>query len=152
MDKRAIAPLVATLLLISFAVSIGVVVMNFGRAQVELQAQCAIDVNMKLSEIGGKKQVCLDSAKNDIAFTIENGVNINVEGLLINIIGSQKAETSELNDAKITKSGIYLGHVNYDKDTAGEIRQIRFTPKVILHDTPEICTEKSLIIEEVSAC
>nr|MBT4247346.1 hypothetical protein [Candidatus Woesearchaeota archaeon] len=63
MDKRGIAPLIATMLLISFAVSLGMVVMNFGRAQVELQAQCAIDVNLKISEIAGAKEVCLDPAK-----------------------------------------------------------------------------------------
>jgi len=152
MDKRGIAPLIATMLLISFAVSLGMVVMNFGRAQVELQAQCAIDINMKISEIAGKQEVCLDAAKQELKFTIENGVNIKVEGLLVNIIGSERAETFELDDAKMTKSGIYLGRVPYDASASGTIRQIRFTPKVILYDTVEVCAEKSLIFENIGVC
>jgi flagellin-like protein len=150
--KRGIAPLVATLLLISFAVSLGVVIMNFGRAQVELEAECAIDINLKLSEIGGEKQICYDAAKKDISLTLENGVNIKVEGLIANIIGSQKAESFELNDAKIGKAGTYLGHVTYDSAVSGEIRQVKITPKVILYDEEQICIEKSLIAENVKVC
>lgn len=152
MDKRGIAPLVATLLLISFAVSLGVVIMNFGRAQVELEAQCAIDVGLKFTNIGGNEQVCYDPAKKDIAFTIENGVNIKVEGLIINIIGSQQAQTFELNEAKMGKVGTYIGHLNYDQTSNGQVRQMKITPKVVLYDEEVICVEKSLTIETVGNC
>ena len=108
MNKRGIAPLVATLLLISFAISLGVVIMNFGRAQVELEAQCAIDIGLRLAEIGGKEDICFNQGKSEIRFTIENGVNIDVEGLIVNIIGTEKADTFELNDAKMSKAGNYL--------------------------------------------
>ena len=152
MDKRGIAPLVATLLLISFAVALGVVIMNFGRAQVELEAQCAIDIGMKFSNIGGQQQVCFDAASKKLSFTIDNGVNIKVEGLIVNIIGTQKAETYELNDAKMGKAGIYVGNVAYDQATVGNIRQLKITPKVILYDEEQICVEKSLTIENVRPC
>ena len=152
LDKRAIAPLVATLLLISFAISLGVVVMNFGRAQVELQAQCPINIGLKLAMIGGENQVCYDTAKKALSFTAENGVNIKVSGLIVNIIGSQEAQTFELNDAKITKAGTYIGHVNYDSVKSGEIRQLKITPKIVLYDAEEICVEKALIVEKVVGC
>lgn len=151
-DKTGIAPLVATLLLISFAVSLGVVIMNFGRAQVELQAQCPINIGLKLSQIGGKDQLCYDAAKKDISFTLENGVNINVEGLVINVIGSNEAKSSELTDAKIIKAGTYFGHMNYDESVSGTIRQVKIIPQVNLYDEVQICTEKALITESVSVC
>jgi flagellin-like protein len=152
MNKRGIAPLVATLLLISFAVSLGVVIMNFGRAQVELEAQCAIDVGLRLAEIGGMEDICFDQAKNEIRFTIENGININVEGLIVNIIGTEKAETFELNNAKMGKAGNYLGKIKYNKANSGEVRQIKISPKVILYDEEQICIEKALIIEKINNC
>ena len=152
MNKRGIAPLVATLLLISFAVALGVVIMNFGRAQVELEAQCAIDIGLKFSEIGGKEDYCFDTATGKLRFTVENGVNIKVDGLIVNIIGTTKAETFELNDAKLGKAGTYVGNVAYNKAVGGEIRQMKITPKVILHDTEQICTEKALVVEKVSLC
>ena len=152
MNKKGIAPLVATLLLISFAVALGVVIMNFGRAQVELEAQCPINVGLKLAQISNTDEICYDQTKKDISFTLENGVNIKVEGLIVNIIGSQKADSFELNEAKINKAGNYLGHVKYDTTTGGEIRQIKITPKVILYDEEQICIEKALVIENVKAC
>ena len=152
MNKRGIAPLVATLLLISFAISLGVVIMNFGRAQVELEAQCAIDVGLRLAEIGGKEDICFNQAKSEIRFTIENGININVEGLVVNIIGTEKADTFELNNAKMSKAGNYLGKIKYNKAVSGEVRQIKISPKVVLYDEEQICIEKAVIIEKISNC
>ena len=142
----------ATFLLISFAIAVGVVVMNFGRAQVEQQAECAIDINLKFSKISNQDQICYDASKKDIAFTIENGINIKVEGIIINTIGSQKADSLELNDAKIGKAGVYLGHMKYDKAISGDMKQLKITPKVMMYDQEQICTEKALVVENLRAC
>mgnify|MGYP001615895057 CR=1 FL=1 len=142
----------ATFLLISFAVAIGVVVMNFGRAQVEQQAECAIDINLKFSKISNQDQICYDASKKDITFTIENGINIKVDGLILNTIGSQKADSLELNDAKIGKAGVYLGHMKYDKAVSGDMKQLKITPKVTMYDQEQICTEKALVVENLRAC
>jgi flagellin-like protein len=152
MNKRGISPLIATLLLIGFAVALGVVIMSFGRAQVELEAQCAIDVGLKFSSIGGKQQFCLDKAKNQLKFTIENGVNIKVTGLVVNVIGTETADTFQLNDAKMVKAGTYLGKVPYASSIGGVIRQVKITPKVVLQDIEEVCSEKALISESVPPC
>ncbi|HIH13113.1 TPA: hypothetical protein HA242_05295 [Candidatus Woesearchaeota archaeon] len=151
-DKRGIAPLIATMLLLSFAVSLGVVVMNFGRAQVELQAQCPINIGLKLAVINGQNQICYDLAKKEVTFTVENGVNINVEGLILNAIGSKEAKSTELNDAKIIKTGTYLGHASFDSSISGDLRQIKIIPKVIMYDEEQICVEKALIAENIKAC
>ncbi|MBT4935511.1 hypothetical protein HOL21_03095 [Candidatus Woesearchaeota archaeon] len=152
MNKRGISPIIATLLLISFAVALGVVIMSFGRAQVELEAQCPINVGLKLAVVGGVEEVCYNAAKKDFSFTIENGVNIKVEGLIVNIIGTQKAETFELNDAKIAKAGTYIGHVTYNSAISGTIRQVKISPKVVMYDEEQICIEKALILESVKGC
>lgn len=152
MDKRGISPLIATLLLISFAVALGVVIMSFGRAQVELEAQCPINVGLKLSVVGAEEQLCYDASKKELSFTLENGVNIKVEGLIINIIGTQQAESFELNDAKIGKAGNYLGKVSYDSSASGEIRQIKISPKIIFYDEEQICVDKALVVEKVRGC
>ncbi len=151
MDKDAIAPLVATLLLISFAVALGVVIMNFGRAQADLQAECAIDIGLKLAEIGGEPDLCYDPDDKIIVFTVENGVNIPVQSLIANVIGTKKAETTQLNSS-MPKSGTFLGNIPYDKETAGKVRQVKLTPTVILYDEEQICTEKALILEKPKDC
>ena len=151
MNKRGIAPLVATLLLISFAVALGVVIMSFGRAQVELEAKCPINIGMKLSK-DKDPALCYDKENKELKFDVENGVNINVEGLVVNVIGSQQAQSFELKDAKISKAGFYSGKINYDDSSGGELRQIKITPKIVLHDNEQVCTEKAVIVEEINPC
>ena len=151
-DKRGIAPLIATMLLLSFAVSLGVVVMNFGRAQVELQAQCPINIGLKLAVVGGQNQICYDAAQKDISFTLENGVNIKVEGLIVNAIGSKEAKSTEINNANIIKTGTYLGHASFDTAASGDLRQVKIIPKVNMYDEEQICVEKALIEENLKSC
>jgi len=151
-EKKGITPLMATLLLISFAVAVGVVFMNVARAQVEDGAQCAVDVGMKLANIAGSGDFCYDTAKQELKFTIENGVNQNIEGLIVNVIGTEKAETFELNDAKVIKAGTYVGHVKYNLAAAGTIRQVKISPKVVLYDEELICSEFAVVVESVSNC
>lgn len=148
-DKKAITPLMATFLLISFAVAIGVVIMNLGRAQVEENAQCAVDIGMKLAVIGGNEQLCYDTNAKSLQFTVENGVNIKVVGLIANIIDEQKAESFEL-DAAIIKAGNYRGNVHYS--AAGPLKQVKISPKVILHEEEQICTEQAIVKENVGNC
>lgn len=152
MNKRGISPVLASVFLISLAVALGIGIMTFGRAQVEQEAQCAIDVNLKMSTIDPSAQFCYDPANKLIHLTIENGVNIKVEGLIVNVIGTEQAETFELNDAVIEKAGSYVSVIPYDSSAAGEIRQIKITPAVILFDEAVICIEKSLTIETIELC
>lgn len=151
-EKKGITPLMATLLLISFAVAVGVVVMNFGRAQVEDNAQCSIEIGLKFSQVGGAEQFCLDKSKNQLFMVLENGVNIKVEGLVVNLIGTKQAKTYDLGDAKIEKAGTYLKYLPYSFDEIGELRQIKIVPKVNMYDSELICQEKALVMEKVRDC
>lgn len=151
-NKKGITPLMATFLLISFAVALGVTIMNLGSAEVEDAAQCPIEVGLKFSNIGGEEQVCYDAASKTLKFTLENGVNIKVEGLIVNVIGEVKADSFELNDAKVIKAGSYLGQVGYDSALSGAIRQVKISPKVVLYDVEQICTEQALVKEGVREC
>ena len=150
--KEGVTPLMVTMLLLSLAVAVGVVVMNFGRAQVEENAECAIDIGLHFASISGQEQFCYDAAQKSLRFTVENGINIKVEGLIVNIIGSEKAETFELNEAKMIKAGSYVGKVAFDTATGGQIKQIKITAKVVLYDTEQICGEQAIVVESVGNC
>ena len=152
LNKEAITPLMIAFLLISFAVAVGVVIMNLGSAEVEDKAECAIEIGLRFSEINGEEQVCYDADKKIFAFTVENGVNINVEGLVVNIIGTEKAETFELNEAKMGKAAVYLGRVPFDTVSSGEIRQVKISSKIIPYDQEEVCIEQAILVESVKAC
>ena len=120
--------------------------MNFGRAQVQLEAECPIDIDLRFAKISGKEDICFDG--NQIKFTVENGVNVEIKGLIVNIIGNEAAETKELSDANMGRAATYLGKVPF----SGEIRQVKIIPKVNLNDEEQICQEKALIAENLSPC
>ncbi len=151
-DKSGLTPLMITFLLISFAVAVGTVIMNFGSAQVEEAAECPIAISLHVANIGGQEQLCQDAAKSQLSFTVENGVNIKVTGLIVSIIGSERAETFELNDAKMDKAGSYVGKVPYSTTTSGTIRQVKITPKVTPYDAEQICAEQAIVVEAVKGC
>ena len=151
MNKLGISPLIATLLLIAFAVAIGVVIMNFGSAQVEQEAQCTINIGLKFSKVGGEEQFCLDQTSNQLKFTLENGANIKVEGLVVNLIGTKQVKSHNL-DTKIDKAGIYMGQAPYSSAELGELRQIKIVPKVNMYDEELVCQEKALVLEKVKVC
>lgn len=148
---RGITPLMASVLLVSFAVAVAVVVMNIGRAQVEEAATCAVDIEMQFVDISGLQDICYDGGKKQLKFTVQNGININVEGLIVNVIGEQQAETFEL-AAFMGRAGTYVGTLPFDKAVAGAIRQVRITPKIAPVDEEVICPEQALVVEKVRFC
>lgn len=144
--------MMAAFVLISFAIAVGVVVMNLGRAEVEDSAQCPIDIGLKFSEIAGKEQFCYDTAKKEVYFILENGINVKVEGLVVNIIGKEKSDSFEQNEAKLGKAGTYVVHQPYDRAVNGEVLQVKVVPKVVLYDEEQICTEQTLVKEGIGNC
>ena len=83
---------------------------------------------------------------------IENGINIKVDSLVMNIIGTKKATTYDLIDAKMEKAGTYLKYTPYNVEEIGELRQIKIIPKVLMYDEELICQEKAIVLEEVRDC
>lgn len=152
LSKEGITPLMIGFLLVSFAVAVAVVILNLGSAQVEEVAQCAVDIGLRFSQISGEDQVCYNAAKNIFSFSVENGININVNGLVVNIIGTQKAESFELNEATMGKAAVYLGRVPYDRSASGEIRQVKISPKIIPYDKEEVCIDQAIVVENLKPC
>ncbi len=148
---RGITPLMASVLLVSFAVAVAVVVMNVGRAQVEESANCAVEIGMQFVDIGGKQDLCYDAGKKQLKFTVQNGININIEGMIVNAIGEQQAESFEL-AGFMGKAGTYVGTIPFDEAAGGSIRQVRITPKVAPVDEEVLCPEQALVAEEITKC
>ena len=150
-NKKAVTPLMISLLLVSFAIAVGVVIMNLGQAQVEEGAVCPITLDMKFAMISGTEHICYDAAKKEIVFTVENGLNAPIEGILVNVIGAQNAANIEL-EAKMSFAGAYVGHVPFDTMVNGEIRQIKISPATLLKGERQLCPEQALMMEQVVPC
>lgn len=95
MSKKGIAPLIATVLLIAFAVALGAVVMNWGRAYVEDtaaiaqksssgQVECTNDVDFQINKIiYDEGSVLYDG---NLTVVVENLKSKKIRGLSIKLI------------------------------------------------------------------
>ncbi len=160
-SKRAVSPLIATVLLIAFAVALGAVVMNWGRSYVETGAEdietphgaatapisvCGGNVVIGVVKIGGKPSICYDSGENLLKYTIENKGTMTIDSVKFQVIGTNdifNTKISTLAAADIKKSS-----VSYDLGKYGSIEQARFIP--VVSSTP--CTAKALSLEKIAAC
>ena len=152
MNKKGVQPLVATIMLIVLAVGLGVVVMNFGRAQIESAAQCAVDIGLKIVQLNEKPQLCFDRAKSQLFFIVENGQQLPVESLKLRVIGQKEVLNQDVPESTIERLGTALKYIPYDIAKFGDIRQVRLTPEVTLYDAKIVCTEQALAIEQVRDC
>src|SRR3989338_326155 len=98
MDKKALSPIIATVILIVISVGLGAVVMSWGEGYIEKQAQFVqasgkaelsacegVDVKIVSSSTGPK--VC--KGTNYIEATIENPTGKPVDGFNVNIVGEE---------------------------------------------------------------
>jgi len=154
--KKAISPLAATVLLLLVAIAIGVLVMNWGRAQLEEASECTIDVGLSFVELNKKPCVCYAGSGTNgaVTFIVENGIATEIESLQLRIIGTKNIYTTDLPDSHIDKGYSFMRTVPYDFNLFGDIRQVRLVPKIKLlpEQEPLFCVEQALSIEEVDPC
>lgn len=154
--KRGISPIIATILLLLLAMGLGVVVMSWGRAQLEASARCSIDLGLKVVEIQGKRQVCeyTEDDERKLLFVIENGAALDLGGIRLVAFGEhngkQKAYVTDI-DVEIPRGYPYIGRVTHGLD---RILKAKIVPKVILYPDadPILCPEQALIVENITAC
>lgn len=155
MNKRGVSPLIATMLLLFFALGLGVIVMNWGRSQIEAASTCAIDIGFHMIELNNIEEICYAGRGTEgyIHFIVENGPSIDIEGVQLSIIGSKKIYNLELKD-KIKTGYSLLKDIPYDFDNFGSIRQIKISPKIILYEGEStlLCPEQALTIENIRSC
>jgi len=159
--KRAVSPLIATVLLIAFAVALGAVVMNWGSAYVETtqtattaryQADvgCNQEVQFNIISISGLPQLC--NTSTSINFTIENGPYIDIAAMQLYVIGENAVMKQTLENFSMAKGDITRTGVAYDLATNGTIQQIRFIPIIEVGDRRSVCTQRQKTIDRIRSC
>ena len=155
LKKRAVSPIIATVILLGIAVVLGIIAMNWGRAHLETTAVCSIDTKMKIVEINNLPQVCYKPGEDGfIRLLVENGPNKEIEKLQLRVISKKQIYTTELPNSRIAVGSSFMTMVPYNSALFGEIKQIKITPQMIVYKNqpPVICTEQGIAIEEIRKC
>ena len=156
-NKRGVSPLIATVLLISFAVALGAVVMNWGRnLDISIPGDVCADVSIKLRNINNVQVCHTGTGKNGyINFIIDNNGNRDIDGLGIWVTGEKGTKLLNFNDFSINVGellDIKDQSVKYDFDTYGNIKNIQFFPKIKKEDSLEICARNSVKASNIGVC
>mgnify|MGYP001562350234 CR=1 FL=1 len=156
-NKRGVSPLIATILLISFAVALGSVVLNWGRnLDIAKPGDICSGVSIQLRDIGDASACYSGSgSRTYINFLIDNIGDVDIDGLGIWITGEKGTKLLDLNNMSI-KRGQLLDlkdkSVAYDSDTYGAIKNIQFFPKIMGIDSLEICARNSVKSNKIKTC
>ncbi len=151
MEKRGITPLMATFLLISLAIALGVVIMNFGRAEVQKRAECSVeDLGLTFVDIGGVKQVCLDEESQILEMIIENSGVMDIAGLNIDLIGKDKTATFTILDSYLPLSSSAIKKI--DVSSVGPPRRVKLIPQLEFFGEVLVCPEQAIEASSIPAC
>lgn len=166
-SKKAVSPLIATVLLIAFAVALGAVVMNWGRTYVEDTAQfareksiteikCSTDVRLEFLKVKDEKRICYSNTTDPkfIEFFIENRGTTDVYGLQVYVIGDDEVNITEidLEDTPIERSRVFkMAELNYTEDI-GKVDQVNIIPQIKIEGELVTCPANALVQSDVVEC
>src|SRR3989344_4938301 len=156
-SKKGVSPLIATILLIAFAVALGSVVMNWGlNLNLGKSTDMCRNVEIKIRNID-VAEVCFGGfgPSGYVNFIIDNTGTIDISGLAIWIVGEKGTRLFDLDNILIAKGSLYDKkdkEVTYDFSAFGNIKQVQFIPKVKSGQSTEICPRNAIRADKIGVC
>ena len=157
MNNKAISPLIATVLLIVFTVSLAVTVTTWGKQLIMGKAEeigeqtvidiiCGLDVSIDVADVGGKRQLCYNSNSKQLEITIENGVDMELTGVQIVII-SEDSVVSQLVGESFARADIRKIFVAYN--SSFQIQEVRLMPQI---QESQFCLDAQITEKLIPEC
>lgn len=162
-SKKGVSPLIATVLLIAFAVALGAVVMNWGRSYTEQTAEnvkkksdvdvkCSLDVKLKLVEFSNKPQICVGEwgTASNMSLTLLNDGSKKIESLRVTIFGSS-GPVINLSNTTIPIAGAAKVTVGYNYQDTGRLQKVIVVPVVEINGVNTACSGSGSTLEKEAA-
>ena len=159
-NKKGVSPLIATVLLIAFAVALGAIVMSWGRSYI-VQTQntvqkkgstdltCSSDVSLEAvkSPDGLSFQVC--TSGNSVTYTIMNSGQKKIVGFKAQVITSSESSSTTVNQV-LSPGDIYRGNISY----SGTLKYFSAIPIVTSGNLNVTCVHSGFILSasDVGSC
>ena len=167
LNRKAVSPLIATVLLIAFAIALGAIVMNWGKSWVEEEMEsgqeefyaskeCDRDIQLGIKSIGNRPQLCYSYNGDNLTidFMIYNGGPRTVEGIRVIAYGSngsinQTTKAEALENTSIAPGGSLKDDASFLVDTGdlGTLAQVEFVAYLNTsgYAGPWLCTKNALV-------
>ncbi|MBS3136296.1 hypothetical protein J4401_05025 [Candidatus Woesearchaeota archaeon] len=139
--KKAITPLISTVILIAFSIVLGTLVMSWGNSETFTANSCR-DLEIGITTLQGSMDICRNG--EILQATIENNGVEKVAGILAFVLYSDGEASYDI------KAGIMPGSYKRITQSIGirSISKIRLVPYI----AGSKCTGKRVEIEEVRIC
>lgn len=155
-SKKGVSPLIATILLIAFAVALGSVIMNWGlNLNLSKPDNKCSNVAVKIRDSGNFEACYGGIGQNGyVSFVLDNIGNVDISGLTILIVGEKGTKLYELQ--KAIKKGSLLDEngkeISYDFVTYGSIKQAQFIPKIVIGQETVVCAKNLAEANKIGIC
>ena len=145
LNRKAVSPLIATVLLISFAVALGAVVMAFGSKTFEESfTKNCLNIDLKISS------ACYAPVSQKLKMDLLNNGKADIASFKLWIAGDSVFKTTI--EEKINKGESISKEVDYNPSTYGEASSISIIPSVKKGDQTIWCIDNTASKQKLSAC
>ncbi|MBS3112728.1 hypothetical protein J4418_01435 [Candidatus Woesearchaeota archaeon] len=142
-SKKGVSPLIATILLIAFAVALGAVVMQIGSGLAG--DDCSADL-----QISTQGFICFND--QNVQLNLKNSGNSELAGVSVWVHGSKDGiKTKNFGDTIAPNSLLNLA-VEYDITTYGDIENVEIIPKFKKGSELVSCDGAKLNIQSIATC
>lgn len=160
MNKKAVSPLIATVLLIAFAVALGAVVMSWGRSYVT-EAQSSANqigsmvgcsgISAVVSTVDNQLKLCINNKTSSIKFILENN-GAPLDGLKFTVIGDKNVDNPiSLLEYHIDTAKTISENITFDA-SVGAVQQVKIIPRIMSSGKESFCTDSAIIINNPGDC
>lgn len=148
-SKKGISPLIATVLLIAFAIALGAVVMNVSADLIEEQTKApAVDcsnLSLEVFNVRERPQVCYESGQ--VTYRLTNPGIHTVTDVRVQIVGERGVAQEEFGSA-MAPADIKDAAIAYSLAKNGNIVSARFIP--LSEET--VCQAQSVEVSDIKDC
>ena len=150
MNKKAITPLLSTLLLLVFAASLGAIVISWGESQNGLAVYpiTCQTVELQLVELERAEQICYEDGR--LEFIIQNLGEAPLLSIKVTVMGEDKFY-SEVIETELYPADILRKSIYYDS-AIGDIQKVFIVPKIKENNIVKFCPRNGIEIEYINQC
>ncbi len=159
LGRKGISPLIATVLLVAFSVALGALVMSWGQDYIEEKAEfvqglqevksgCDL-ASLNIIKIGGIPQICVKD--NQVQVWFDNGPDLDINNIHARVVGSDGISIQEdiLKTPLLKENAV---KIEFYYEAIGQLKQVKFTPKVFLVDKVYSCSGQAITAENIPNC
>lgn len=151
-NKRGLSPLIATVLLIAFAVSIGAMIMSWSiETHAPSEQTTCEQTSIALQELTTGDAICYDEQTQAVRFLLQNTGSTTINQLTLRVIDDQQNVDEQTLNAQLAPGELGSWEIAHETTTPGT-RVANIMPILVEDGLETACPEKQLQEIQLPTC